>query len=73
MRAINLRLKAFGPFKDEINIEFEKFGKEGLFLISGQTGAGKTSVFDAITYALYGSSSGGEKDERMMQFTASED
>lgn len=72
MRAINLRLKAFGPFKDEINIEFDKFGKEGLFLISGQTGAGKTSIFDAITYALYGSSSGGERDEKMLQFTASE-
>lgn len=72
MRVINLRLKAFGPFKNEINIEFDKFGKEGLFLISGKTGAGKTSIFDAITYALYGSSSGGERDERMLQFTQSE-
>ena len=72
MRTINLRLKAFGPFKDEINIEFDKFGKEGLFLISGQTGAGKTSIFDAIIYALYGISSGGERDEKMLQFTASE-
>lgn len=71
MRSINLRLKAFGPFKDETNIEFDKFGNEGLFLISGQTGAGKTSIFDAVTYALYGISSGGERDEKMLQFAAS--
>lgn len=71
MRVINLRLKAFGPFKDETNIQFDKFGKEGLFLISGPTGAGKTTIFDAITYALYGISSGGERNEKMLQFTAS--
>lgn len=73
MRAINLKLKAFGPFRDEINIDFDKFGKDGLFLISGQTGAGKTSIFDAISYALFGMSSGGQRDERMLQNTSSKE
>lgn len=72
MRAINLTMQAFGPFKDKVNIDFEKFGKEGLFLISGQTGAGKTSIFDAISFALFGISSGGDRDEKMLRYTAAD-
>ncbi|EHR33312.1 hypothetical protein HMPREF9709_01356 [Helcococcus kunzii ATCC 51366] len=70
MRIINLELQAFGPFLNRIHIDFEKIGKNGLFLISGQTGAGKTTIFDAIAYALYGKSSGGFRDEKMLRFAA---
>ena len=70
MRAINLTMQAFGPFKDKVNIDFEKFGKNGLFLITGATGAGKTTIFDAISYALFGQSSGGDRSESMLRFSA---
>lgn len=69
MRALELKMQAFGPFKDETFIDFDKFGKQGIYLISGSTGAGKTSIFDAISYALFGQSSGGERDEHMLRYT----
>jgi len=58
MRPKKLTLCGWGPYKEETNIDFEGFSKRNLFLITGQTGAGKTTVFDAITYALYGTLSG---------------
>ncbi len=59
MRLKKLTLQAFGPFKDKIVIDFEdKNIDKGLLLISGDTGAGKTTIFDAICYALYGQTSG---------------
>lgn len=53
MRLIRLEIEGFGPFKDKQEIEFAQFQKEGLFLIEGDTGAGKSSILDAITFALY--------------------
>lgn len=54
MRPISLSMTAFGPYRDTQKIDFSSFGEEGLFLITGDTGAGKTTIFDAISYALYG-------------------
>lgn len=61
MKILNLKLNAFGPFKNEQNIDFTKFENSGLFLISGDTGVGKTTILDAISYALYGEVSGSRK------------
>ena len=59
MQLKKLTLQAFGPFKDKVIIDFEKRNiNKGLLLISGDTGAGKTTIFDAICYALYGQTSG---------------
>ena len=64
MRPIYLKMKAFGSYKDEY-IDFSGV-QQGIFLITGDTGAGKTTIFDAITFALYGASSGGKRDGKMM-------
>ena len=59
MQLKKLTMQAFGPFKDKVEIDFEKAKIDrGLLLITGDTGAGKTTIFDAICYALYGESSG---------------
>lgn len=56
-----LKISAFGVFKDEVIIDFAHFKDYGLYLISGDTGAGKTTIFDAICYALYNSASGSDR------------
>jgi len=58
MKPIKLTLCGWGPYKDKQEIDFEKFNNRGLFLITGATGAGKTTIFDGIAYALYGNMSG---------------
>lgn len=63
MRPIHLTISGWGPYKAECNIDFGKFEGKGLFLVTGATGAGKTSVFDAICFALYGDVSGGMRDK----------
>jgi exonuclease SbcC len=67
MRPLKLRLSAFGPYACEEVIDFEQLGREGLFLITGDTGAGKTTIFDAITFALFGESSGQARESSMFR------
>lgn len=83
MKPVLLRFQCFGPYMKEQVIDFEELEKNGLFLICGETGAGKTTILDAMCYALYGKSSGGlrgeldvmrcklasKDDETMVEFT----
>ncbi len=67
MRPITLTVSAFGPYAGETVLELDRLGEQGLYLITGDTGAGKTTIFDAITYALYGSPSGETRDPNMFR------
>lgn len=69
MRPHKLTISAFGPYAGETVIDFDKLGDNGLFLITGDTGAGKTTIFDAITYALFGESSGSSRNDSMFRST----
>lgn len=60
MRPITLIMQAFGPYAGYQRVDFDRFDRAGLFLVSGDTGAGKTTIFDAISYALYNECSGGD-------------
>ena len=66
MRPHVLTMSAFGPYADVQIVDFDKLGNKGLFLITGDTGAGKTTIFDAISYALYGKMSG-KRDDRYLR------
>lgn len=63
MKPEKLIICGWGPYKEETVIDFEKLNTSGLFLVTGQTGAGKTTIFDAIAYALYGIMSGGMREK----------
>ena len=65
MRPLKLTMRAFGPYAGEVTIDFEKLDGRHLFLICGPTGAGKTTILDAMCYALYGKTSGDRSGARM--------
>lgn len=62
MRPVKIEFKAFGPYKNYEIVDFDKISSQGLFLICGKTGVGKTMIIDAMTFALYGKSSGSGRD-----------
>ena len=63
MKPEKLIICGWGPYKDLVEVDFDKFNGRGLFLITGPTGSGKTTLFDAISYALYGALSGEVRDK----------
>lgn len=67
MRPLKLVMSAFGSYAGEVTVPFEEFGNTGLYLVTGDTGAGKTTIFDAITFALYGEASGKNREPVMFR------
>ena len=67
MKPVFLHMQAFGPYAGEQDIDFTRLGDKNFFLITGPTGAGKTTILDAMTFALYGTGSGNLRDGKGMR------
>ena len=72
MKPLKLGLQAFGPFAGSEEVDFSKLGNNPLFLINGATGAGKSSILDAICFALYGHTTGADREPSQMRCDASD-
>ncbi len=73
MRPIKLVMSAFGPYAGKTEVDLDQLGSKGIYLITGDTGAGKTTIFDAITFALYGEPSGETRESAMLRSKYAQD
>ena len=73
MRPLKLEITAFGPYAGTTVLNLDDLGRNGIYLITGTTGSGKTSIFDAITFALYGSASGKVRSPKTLRSKYADD
>ena len=66
MKPLKITMSAFGPYAEKVTIDFEKY-QNGLYIITGDTGAGKSTIFDAITFALYGEAATQRRENTMLR------